>query len=167
MRSILALSLVLVASSGCVSYDKDDALEDTGIAGDDGSFHENPDDGTEEPGEEDLGYQLVLDPPQAEQGETFIGYITTDSDDFDLTIVQDLRFVGDVELIGFDNRGDELVLSMAIDEQAVTGDIDIALILDDQSTVWFNGALTIFEAGSGNSAADYGDDGSGGSDDCP
>ena len=170
MRSILALSLTtILAATGCVSYDKDGDLEDTGIAGDDGSFHESPgDDGSddpdpddEQPDEDDAGLQLVISPPEAEQGDMFVAHITSETGD--LSVVEEIRFMGDVELLGFDNRGDELVMSLSIDDDAVTGAVDIALILDDQTTIWFNSALDIFEAGSGSSAETYGD----GSDECP
>jgi len=169
MRGILALSLTaLMAASGCVTYDNKD-IEDTGVAGDDGSFHESPDDdGTEGEQDEDPGFQLILDPPQAEQGEIFIGYISAEGD-VDLSIVDDVRIFGDVELISMDNRDDEIVLTVEVLPNALTGAMDIALVLDDETTIWFDGALTIYEAGTGNSAAEFGsdDDGEDHVDDCP
>jgi hypothetical protein len=163
MRTHFALSLCLLATSACVTYDKKGEL-DTGTydygddygdpGGDSGDVDQAPD------------VTLSFRPYQAEQGEAFIGYITVSEGELDLSEVEELQFFGDVEIISQNIRDDEIIVSMLVPDLAETGDIDLVAILPNQSVIYLDAAFTVYPAGSGNLSGDgYGDIDD--ADDCP
>ena len=159
MRNAAAMAIIgltLSGLSGCVVYEKDHKTDgyDEGYDGLDGEDNplgedENDDDVVDEEPAVVLGFY----PDQAEQGESFIGYITVKEGELDLSLVEQLNFYGDVEVQDFDVRGAD---SIAVSDDAITGPVDVLLELSQggNDVVWFEAAFTVYEAGSGNSCDD-------------
>lgn len=160
MRNTLALtSLALLAASGCVTYDNE-----KGGDYDTASFHEDPsdgditnggdvtDDGDGDGDQVDPADALTFAPSKAEQGDIFAGVISA-GEGFEMDRVDDVYLLGDLEILNFQVHGDTIVATLSVDDDADTGEIALAIVMDDQTTYWLEGALTIYEAGSGNSTA--------------
>jgi len=156
MRTIAIIGLTAAGLSGCVVYEKDHKVDGYEEGYDNLDGDENPleDDTIDDDVEEVPPIVLSFYPNQAEQGESFIGYITLEEGDMDLSLVQDVTFYGDVEVLDFDNRGDELIVSLDIMDDAITGPIDVLLGLGGNDVVWFEAAFTVYEMGSGHSCED-------------
>jgi len=164
MRNVAAnmaiIGLTLSGLSGCVVYEKDHKADGYDEGYDDLDGEDNPL-GEDETGDdivdEEPAVVLGFYPDQAEQGESFIGYITVNEGELDLSLVEQLNFYGDIEVQDFDIRGDdEIIVSIAVSEDAITGPVDVLLELsqDGNDVVWFEAAFTVYEAGSGNSCDD-------------
>jgi len=155
MRNIAIIGLAIGGLSGCVVYEKDHKADSYDEGYDDLDNEENPLDEDDTSVDEKPSLVLGFHPDQAEQGESFIGYITVDEGDLDLSLVEELNFYGDIDVQDFDVRGDdEIIVSVSVHEDAVTGPIDVLLDMGGNDVVWFEGALTVYEAGSGNSCDD-------------
>ncbi len=155
-RPMILLGLVSAAASGCVVYENDHA-------GNDGYDEDYTygDDGVDDSGDVDATPELAMGfhPDQAEQGEAFLGYLSVSEGELDFDTVEAITFYGDVELQDFDVRDDEIILSVAVSPDAVTGDVDILLEFGGNQAFWAEGVLTIYEADSGHSCDDAEDDG--------
>ncbi len=168
MRTPLILATLAVAfTTGCVVYDHDgngcrweeDCLnQETGDPCDDANQDGTPDCDEEEA----IPVELSMSPSIAEQGETFPAVITLDRGDFDLALVDEAVLFGDIEVLSAHATYDRMILVLQVAEDAEPGPVDIALDAGDAGQV-LDAALTIYEAGSGNSALDWAD---GTDDDC-
>ncbi len=160
MRNLLAILTLPVLTFGCVVYDNDGPGSepdiDIGRDYDDNDLIE----------EADLGFTLAFAPVQAEQGESFIGYLTISEGEFNLNDVAGIKCYGDVDVATWDTRSDEVILSVAVPADAVEGEIDIIVEFVDGTAVWIEAALTVYETNSGHSSDDgYDLNDSGSSDD--
>ncbi len=157
-----SLALIFLTASGCVTYESE-----KGAAIDTASRHEEPEAGStggENTGGEGTGGEgtggeqadpadsLSFSPSEAEQGDIFAGVISA-GEGFALDQVEDIYLLGDLEILDFLVYGDEIVVTLAVDGDADTGEVTLAIVMDDQTTYWLEGALTIYEAGSGSSTA--------------
>lgn len=172
MRTVFALALTVLSSQGCIIYDHDCP----GCAPDSGDREDRPDrdpwdtaddgddpagDDTAPPDDPDApAYALGLTPDQAEQGEVFIGSLRSSGEDaLDLGRIAALRLYGDLDVLAQDLRSREILLTIAVEEEARIGEVDLLASLDDGTALWQPGVLTIFPAGSGHDAGSS-DDGS-------
>ncbi len=157
-----SLALAFLAASACVTYENG-----KGIATDTASLHDEPAGGSaggegggggtaggDSTGDDqtDPADSLSFSPSEAEQGDIFAGVISA-GEGFALDEVDDIYLLGDLEILDFLVYGDEIVITLAVDDDADTGEVTLAVVMDDQTTYWLEGALTIYEAGSGSSAA--------------
>ena len=151
MRNLLAILTIPAITVGCVVYDNDGPGQDdpdVDIARD------YEDDDVLDNGDEELGFALEFSPSQAEQGESFIGYITVSDGQGDLNAVTDVKFYGDIAMGSWDSRGDEVILSVSVADDAVEGEVDMIVEMEDGSAIWLEAALTVYPNGSGNSYED-------------
>ena len=165
--NLLALgALAFASTTGCVVYEgefsggcdwDEDCFDDGFACGDEDE--DGIADCEDEGQDEAIPVELSMSPSHAERGETFPAVITLDQGDFDLTLVQEIQFFGDVEVLSATAGNDQIILVLQVAEDAELGAIDVALDAGDSGHV-LDGALTVFEAGSGNSALDW-TDGSG------
>ena len=139
-------------------YDEDYGLEDEDAAND---------------------VQLAFEPSVVAAGDTFIGYVTVAKGDFALLDVADVTFYGDVSLESWDLRDREIIVSLAVAQDA-EGEIDLVLETANGDAVWLEAAISVEPAGeagaddgSGDGSDDVGDgsggdgsSGDGGDDDC-
>ncbi len=151
MRTFAFIGLLAAGLSGCVVYEKGRA--DGGLHGDDpadlgGSADEGPEGALHDSGLDEASSAVVLDfyPSEVAQGERFIGYLSVVDGELDLAAVEDLRFYGDVELLSYDVRDDEVVISLGVSDRAVTGEVDLLVDLGGGEAVWLEGAFRIAEA---------------------
>lgn len=150
MTRILALSVLFAGFSGCIIYDNDGTSvpRDRGERiGDDTGSLDSPDEQPDIP-----SVTLKLSPPQVEQGETFIGRITVEDGDFELSEVADVVIYGDAAVDALVARPDEVLISVTTLEDASPGRVDILVELESGLAAWMPGALEIFQSGSGRSA---------------
>jgi len=145
---ILALSFIS-ATTGCIVYDNDgnsssdrpgsrpDVIEDTS-------------------GEETLpDVELSFSPPQAEQGEIFIGSLSSEDTEMDLTTVTSVNLFGDADILAVEARASEVLVTVAVDADAETSESDILVEFADGSAAWLEAAFVISPEGSGSGADDY------------
>ena len=152
MKRIMIPILALTASA-CV-------VENDPIDGDLADVYDELD-GDEEGLEDDEAAEPALDvafwPDQCEQGEDFLGYVTVVEGDPSAFEVADIKVYGDAEVTAWDQRNGELIVSASVPEDAVEGEVDIVIELKDGSAVWIESATTVYERGTGSSAAEAGD----------
>ncbi len=153
MTRTMALTLIIAGFSGCIIYDNDGtgtAQDRESRIGDDTGSLDRPDDRPEIP-----AVTLKLAPPQAEQGETFIGRITIEEGDFELSEVTEVVIYGDAVVDALVARSNEVLISVSTLEDASPGTVDILVELDSGLAAWMPAALEIFPQGSGQSASEY------------
>ncbi|MCB9758938.1 MAG: hypothetical protein H6739_03790 [Alphaproteobacteria bacterium] len=171
MRNLMALAFVLVGTSGCVIYESDcggdfdgDGFCDGPDLGDD--FNDVDGDGIPDDEQPDNGVTLKFFPPTAEQGEVFLASITIEEGEIDLREASDLRFYGDVELVVWGARANEITATMSVDDEAVEGEVDLVVEFADGTAELVPAALTIFAKDSGHSADDWSNGGPADDGDC-
>jgi len=144
MRAYFFTALLAAGAAGCVNYDSraDNADPDAGDF--DNSL------------EDDASGELLIgfEPFQAEAGETFLGYVQVQQGALDLATVSELNFYGDLVVETWDIRGDEIILSARVPNDAVEGEVDLVVVVEQADAIWLNNAITIYPAGSGFSAQD-------------
>ncbi|MCK6525227.1 hypothetical protein L6R49_27800 [Myxococcota bacterium] len=167
MRVFTVLSFALISLNGCIIYedtycrgegcepfdddsdwdvdDDDDSAEDDTAEDDDGA--------SGDPDIPDL--TLGFFPSQAEQGETFLASITVTEGQQNLTAVSELRLYGPAELITWGARPGEITAAISVADDAELGEVDVVVVLDDGRAELLPAALTIFAAGSGNTADEW------------
>jgi len=151
MRKHILVIPFLAAAAGCIVYDND------------GNKNEGPDhtrpELSEDSGTEDLEPQISLDftPPQAEQGEIFIGSLSITEGDADLSQVASVTVFGAADVLAIDARPDEVLVSVAVEGDAETSEADIVVEFEDGTAAWLEAAFVISPEGSGSSASDYTD----------
>jgi hypothetical protein len=149
MRMLILAIPFLSAATGCIIYDNDGSL------GDDPN-HTRP--GIDaDTGAEDVAPQISLTftPPQAEQGEIFIGSLSVTDGDSDLSAVVSVTVYGDANVLAIDSRADEVLVTVAVDSDAASSNSDIVVEFEDGTAVWLEAGLSISPEGSGNSTGDY------------
>jgi hypothetical protein len=168
MKPILALAIALATTSGCIIYDNDgsDAVRERGASADDTGI-DTPVENPELP-----SVTLSFLPPQAEQGESFIGTLTVEEGDLTLSDCHDIVVYGDASVDALIARSDEVLVSVTANDDATPGVVDVLVELTDGTAAWLEGAFTIFPAGSGKSASAWGAENpdaleSGVSEECP
>lgn len=165
MRTLALIGLVTAGLSGCVVYEKDrhgdDDYED-GYDDLDGDENGLEDSGLGEDGDEEPAVTLAFYPSEAEQGQAFIGYLTVTEGELELSAIEELSFYGDVEVVSYDIRDDEVIISLDVSPNAVLGEVDLLVDMGGNDVIWMEAAFTIFEAGSGGTdggSTDGGTDG--------
>ena len=149
MRMLTLAIPFIGAATGCIIYDNDGNPID-------GTDHTRP--GLlEDSGSDDIAPQISLEftPPQAEQGEIFIGSLSITEGDADLSQVVSVTVYGDANVLAIDSRADEVLVTVAVDSDAATSSSDVVVEFEDGTAAWLEAGLSISPAGSGNSAADY------------
>ena len=149
MTKIILSLPILALASGCLVYDNDGQL-----SGD--RDHTRPD-LTEDSaaGELEAPIGLEFTPPQAEQGEVFIGSLSVTEGDVDLSLVESVSVFGDADILAIDSRPGEVLLSVAVASDATSSEADIVVEFQDGSAAWLEAAFVISELGSGAGAGDY------------
>ena len=149
MKKIFLTIPVLALASGCLVYDNDgqngpdrdrtrpDLTEDSGA------------------GEIEAPVDFEFTPPQAEQGEVFIGSLSVAEGDVDLSSVESVTVFGDAEILAIDSRPGEVLLSISVAGDAVSSEADFVVEFEDGSAAWLEAAFVISEMGSGAGAGDY------------
>jgi hypothetical protein len=154
MKPILALALGLATSAGCIIYDNDghDPVRERNSIEDDT--------GIDAPVENPELPVVILSflPPQAEQGESFIGRLTVEEGDLSLHDCSDVVVYGDASVDALMARTGEVLVSVTANDDATPGVVDVLVELSDGTAAWLEGAFTIFPAGSGKSASAWGTD---------
>ena len=168
MKPILVLSLALATTTGCIIYDNDgsEPVRERGATADDTGI-DTPVDNPELP-----SVTLSFLPPQAEQGESFIGSLTVEEGDLSLGDCHDVVVYGDASVDALIARSGEVLVSITANDDATPGVVDVLVELNDGTAVWLEGAFTIFPAGSGKSASAWGAENpdaleSAGNEECP
>lgn len=154
---LFAFFLPFTALSGCILYDSNGKCHECGpdeLQEDTGALQDEPD---VEP------HAFALSPSEAALGETFIASLTVEGP-FDLLSIGELEFFGGVEVIATDNRGDELLMTLLVHQDATLGPADLLLRLADGQVELVEGALLVsVDGGSGGNGTDddtdSGDDG--------
>ena len=152
MKPILTLALGLAITSGCIIYDNDgyDPVRERGASAADTGI-DTPVESPEIP-----SVTLSFLPPQAEQGESFIGRLTVDEGDLTLGDCHDVVVYGEASVDALIARSNEVLVSVSANDDATPGVVDVLVELTDGTAAWLEGAFTIFPAGSGNSASAWG-----------
>jgi hypothetical protein len=168
MKPILVLSLALATTSGCIIYDNDgnEPVRERGASADDTGI-DTPVDNPELP-----SVTLSFLPPQAEQGESFIGSLTVEEGDLSLGDCHDVVVYGDASVDALIARSGVVLVSITANDDATPGVVDVLVELNDGTAAWLEGAFTIFPAGSGKSASAWGAENpdaleSAGNEECP
>lgn len=184
MLRLVLLAPLLAALGGCIIYDTkcpdcgwdDDGRPDRPNGGDDTGDVGGDDTATDDSGDV-VEAAFVLTPATATPGEVLIGSLTA-VDAFDYATVASVEVFGDVTLGATTVRDDEVLLSLAVAEDAV-GAADILVHLTDGTVSFVADALTIVAAEGSDPSDGTGSDGTGGdgtggdgtggdtSDDCP
>jgi len=149
MRMLTLAIPFLSAATGCLIYDNDgNPIDDRD--------HTRPE-LAQDSGSEDIAPQISLKftPPQAEQGEIFIGSLSISEGDGDLSQVVSVTVYGDANVLAIESRADEVLVTVAVDSDAATSSSDVVVEFEDGTAAWLEAGLLIFPAGSGNSTADY------------
>ena len=145
---ILALSFIS-ATTGCIVYDNDGS----GPSDRPGS---RPDIIEDTAGEEALpDVELSFSPPQAEQGDVFIGSLSSENSELDLSTVTSVNLFGDADILAVEARPSEVLVTVAVDANAESSESDILVEFADGSAAWLEAAFVISPEGSGNGAGDY------------
>ena len=159
---ILTLALPIAAlSSGCIVYDNDQG---------DGSIREHTRPGSMEDSassDVDPALGLSFTPPQAEQGEIFIGSLSVTDGEINLSDVQNVQLFGDAEVLATNVRSNEVLLSVGVAADAESGEADIVVEFKDGSAAWLEAAFVISPQGEGGAANDYPTEEAPEDDDCP
>lgn len=155
---------VMFGLSGCIIYDTDEpkcdgCYADSGSWGGGGGGGGNGDTADSAPIVEEA--QFVLTPSEAEIGATVIASLTVLSGEFDLSQVSTARFYGGVQILAAENRGSELLMTIAVDPQAVAGPVDLLLEINDGTVQLIDDALLIVEAEQNTGGGGGDDTGSG------
>jgi len=152
-RPLTLLALVCSAATGCVVYEHEHDRHD---GYDEGYTYEDGEDS----GDVEATPELALGffPDQAEQGESFLGYLTVAEGELDFEEVESVTFYGDIEVLDFDARGDEIIVSVSVAPDAIVGGVDILIETKESQAIWAEGLFTVYEAGSGHSCDDAEED---------
>ena len=149
--SLLAISL-LPSLGACVLYDND--CRDDDFWSDDSG----------RPGQDDTGVdpepkvQLWLDPDAAAPGADLITSLQADLV-FDWTTVVSVEFYGPITPCTMQAREDELLITIAVDDDAMAGPVDLLVELDDGSAIWVDDAFLVLEPGTEDGTDGGGTDG--------
>jgi hypothetical protein len=149
MRLLILATPLLGAVTGCLIYDNDGNPID-------GPGHTRPE-LSEDSGTDDIEPQISLQftPPQAEQGEIFIGSLSVTDGDTDLSAVASVTVFGDADVLAIDARADEVLVTVSVQSDAESTTADIVVEFEDGTAAWLEAGLTISPLGSGNSTDDY------------
>jgi len=152
MRIVLT-SLVPALLTGCIVYDNDGPHDGDRDDRDGATEDVDRDDNGVTEGPDEPAAVFAFEPSEAEVGDAFIGYLSVVEGDVDLRDASDVVVYGDLQLADWDVRSDELILAVAIDEQAQPGVVDILIEIDGQAFV-VEAALEVFASDSGHSVED-------------
>lgn len=155
---ILPLAAVL---PGCIIYDRTGKCWHHGDDGDGACVVDGESEGLSD-GENGEGADsgvapapvFSLNPSEANAGENVIASLTVEGE-FDLAAVNEVEAFGDVTLLATQNRGSEILLSLAVDSDAAEGTADLLLHIEGDA-VFVENALIVH--------ANAGDDGGGSGD---
>jgi hypothetical protein len=149
MRMLILATPLFGAATGCIIYDND------------GNPNQGPDhirpELSEDSGMDDIEPQISLQftPPQAEQGEIFIGSLSVSDGETDLSSVASVTVFGDADVLAIDARPSEVLVTVSVQGDAETSTADIVVEFEDGTAAWLEAGLTISPLGSGNSTDDY------------
>jgi len=149
MRKLILGIPILALATGCIVYDNDQGESND-------RAHTRP--GTvEDSGSSDIEPSLNLSftPPQAEQGEIFIGSLSVTDGDLNLADVESVQLFGDAEVLATNIRSNEVLLSVGVAADAMSGEADIVVEFKDGSAAWLEAAFVIAPSGQGCAASDY------------
>jgi len=153
-----ALFLLLPTfTTGCIIYDgncrKGDCRWDDTADRDDEGLGEDTGEVAEA--------SFAIDPAEVGAGDVVIASLTAEN--FDLTTVTEVEVYGDVTLVAAANRGDELLLTLNVADDAAEGAADFLLHVGDD--VEFIEALLVVHAADYDGQTDEDTDGDGNTDD--
>lgn len=147
--SLLALGLLL---GGCIIYETDPHDDCRGSRCDDD--HDDDDEPWTPPGEDtddedtdDPAPRFTLSVGQAEQGQALLAWIEGPSG-FRFDTIEDVLFVGDVNVLQTEIRAREAFLLLSIPCSATPGSSPVIVELSDGTDVLVQGGFTIVEASS-------------------
>ena len=164
-----ALLLSLATLNGCIIYDGTMcrghhewgcSVDDDGVSGDTAGL---TGDDTAAPAPE---ASFALDPSEASGGDVFIASLTAEN--FDVSTVDSVEAYGPATVAAVSNRGDEVLLTIAVSADAAEGEtVDLLLSVGDDA-VFAEDILLIHAAvddgeGSGDGSGEGCDTGSGAS----
>lgn len=159
MRLSLTLALALGALPGCIIVDAgcsgpqcEDPFGDDLWDDDDGDGLAD-DDGSADPDIPDLTLEFF--PPTAEAGEVFLASITVGEGQADLREISAVHLYGEVDLLVWGARASELTATLSVPATAPASEVDVVVEFADGRAELLPAALTIFPAGSGNSADEW------------
>ena len=149
MKTLILTIPIVALATGCIVYDNDQG---------DGTVREHTrpsptEDSASSDIEPSLG--LTFSPPQAEQGEIFIGSLSVMEGDVDLSGVENVQLFGDAEVLATTIRPNEVLLSVGVAEDASNGEADIVVEFKDGSAAWLEAAFVISPQGTGGAASDF------------
>lgn len=162
----LTLLLPLAAlMGGCIIYDTHNRGRGEGGWWDTGDTGEYTDDTDGRPDDTDgrPTFQFALSPSRGEIGTTFIASLTAVGEAFDFGAVEDVEVYGSADVLAFNARAGELLLTLAIPAAATPGTADLLLVLPDDRVEFIGQALTLVAAGTdpGDTGPDDTDSGGG------
>lgn len=150
MRWIAVLTPVL-ALNACIYYEGGpgcdtcgwDDWDDTGDTG----WDDDVDD-TATPGDTDddlLEVDLFLAPGEGAQGDALIVSLQSSDLELDLSKVESVQFYGDVAVHAAEAREDEVLLSIAVADEALLGPVDLLVEFVDGSAAFAEEAFLVTE----------------------
>ncbi|MCK6502601.1 hypothetical protein L6R53_04270 [Myxococcota bacterium] len=151
---LLAFSL-LPALGACVIHDNDCPGDD--FWADDDSGRPDPDD-TGAP--EEPKARLWLDPDAGAPGEDLIAGLQSDQP-FDWSTVAAVEFFGPITPCTMQARQDELLITLAVDDDAPAGPVDLLVELDDGTAIWVDDAFLVLDGSTNGGGTDGSSDGGG------
>jgi hypothetical protein len=131
------LLVALTALEGCIIYETPGKCLD---CGDDWVSQPPPDTGYPQPAEEPT---VMLSPAEGRVGTSLIAHLTVASGDLDLAQVTGVEFFSGVTIDATENRGGEIILSLSIPNEAVTGPADLLLHLGDSRVILAEDVFTV------------------------
>lgn len=160
------LLLSLTTLNGCIIYDGTMCrghhewgctVDDDGVSGDTSGL---TGDDTAEPAPEAI---FSLDPSEASGGDVFIASLTAEN--FDLSTIDAVEAYGPASVAAFSNRGDEVLLTIAISADAAEGEtVDLLLSVGDDAV--FAEDILLIHAGTDEGHGSGDGSGDGADDDC-
>lgn len=158
MTRLFPLFLLAPLATGCVFYDRtgcgkhdDDACS---IEGDTAGLTGGGSGDTAEP--EAPAATFAVDPAELETGSTTIVSLTAEN--FDLATVEGVEAYGPIEVVATNNRGTELLLTVAASAEAGEGQTaDLLLVVGDEGE-YLDDVFTLRTPESGTGGSDTGED---------
>ena len=130
----------------------------------DDDFSDDEGDGTADDPAADAG--LFLTPDSAAPGDILITSVRS-ADGFDLSSTVSVSLFGDVDVLATDAREGEVVITLAVWDDAREGALDLLIELDGGDTLYAPDAFTVIHTTGGNDGSGNDGSGDGSGDGCP
>ncbi len=169
--------LFVPLAAGCLIYDTHEkdgrAGADWGDSGGERTDAGERTDTGEPAASDDAGAAFTLDPASGAIGSTLIASLTA-SDEFDFSTVSTVQFYTGVDVIAYQPRDAEILLSLSIPPGTTPRTADVLVLLESGEVEFLPGAFVLEAAGEADADGDGDGDGgrtdtggSGGDTDCP